>query len=228
MSEPLYKWLLADRRTPTQLVVYPEDETLWTPPATPVLCESGWHGMLEKDVLTHLPGAGAVLYEVEVRSVVVHGDDKFAAESMRFKYRIGEATERNLRLFAADCAEDVLPLFLKVRPDDDRPARAIEAARQFANGKIGAAAREAAGAAAWAAAWAAAREAAGAAAWDAARDAARDAAWAAAWAAARDAARAAARDAAWDAARAAARDAAGAAAREKYSNWLVVRIESDY
>ena len=41
-----------------------------------------------------------------------------------------------------------------------------------------------------------------------------------AWAAARDGARAAAGDAAWDAAR----DAAGA----RYSNWLVVRLESGY
>jgi hypothetical protein len=207
--------------------------------------------MEEKDVLKHLPGVGAVLYEVEVRGEIVHGDDKFAAESMRFKYVVGEATDRNLRLFAADCAEDVLPLFLKVRPNDDRPRLAIEAARQFANGEIGDAARAAAGDAAWdaagdaarAAAWDAAgdaaRAAAGDAAWDAAWAAARDAAWAAAgaaawdaagaaaWDAARDAARAAAWDAAGDAARAAAWDAAGDAARSKYSNWLVVRIESD-
>jgi hypothetical protein len=243
MTEPLYKWLLADRRTPTQRVPYPEDETLWTPSTKPVLCESGWHGMLEKDVLNHLPGVGAVLYEVEARGEVVLGGGKFSAESMRFKYRIGEATERNLRLFAADCAEDVLPLFLKGRPDDNRPARAIEAARQFANGEIGAAAGDAAGdaagaaagdaagaaarAAARAAAWAAAGDAAWAAAGDAARAAAGAAAGAAAWAAAGDAARAAARAAAGAAAGDAAGDAARAAARAKYSNWLVVRVESD-
>ena len=66
---------------------------------------------------------------------------------------------------AADMAERVLPVFYKVRPKDDRPAKAIQAARDFARGKIGAAARAAAGAAAWAAA--------GDAAWDAAGDAAR-------------------------------------------------------
>jgi hypothetical protein len=74
-----------------------------------------------------------------------------------------------LRLFAADCAERVLPIFERERPNDDRPRKAIEAARQFANGEISAAAR----AAAWVAAWAAAR----AAARDAARVAARVAAW---------------------------------------------------
>ena len=178
LTGPLYKWLLADRRSPTQIFHWPEEDALWTPPAKPILCESGWHGMEEKDVLTHLPGVGAVLYEVEVRGEIVRGADKFAAESMRSKYVVGEATERNLRLFAADCAEDVLPIFLKVRPNDNRPAEAIAVARRYANGE--------------------------------ATEQERDAAGDAAWAAARDA-----RAAAWD--------AAGA----KYSNWLVVRIESD-
>jgi hypothetical protein len=132
---------------------------------------------------------------------------------------------RNLRiisLFSADCAEQVLPLFLAVRPDDTRPANAIRVARD-ANASDED--RDAAWDAARAAAWAAAGDAARAAAWAAAGDAARAAAWAAAgdaaWAAARDAAGAAAGDAAraaawaaaWDAARAAAGAAAWAAAR---------------
>lgn len=117
-------------------------------------------------------------------------------------------------LFAADCAEQVLPLFERDRPDDSRPRRAIEVARDphasaaawFARD----AAIDAASAAAWAAsdaAWAAraaARAARAAAwdAWDAASAAASDAASAAAWAASD--ASAAAWDAAWDAASAAA------------------------
>jgi hypothetical protein len=122
------------------------------------------------------------------------------------------ATEQNCdqvaRLMAADFAEAVLPIFERELPNDMRPRQAIQAARDFAVGRIGAAARDAA----WDAAWAAARDAARAAARDAAWAAARDAAWDAAWAAARDAARAAARDAAWAAARDAAWDAARAAA----------------
>jgi len=100
------------------------------------------------------------------------------------------------RLMAADFAARVLPIWRKKYPKDDRPAKAIKAARDFAHGKITreklAAARDAAwdapgaAAGAWAAAWAAARDAARAAAW-----AAGDAAGAAAWAAG-DAARAAA------------------------------------
>jgi hypothetical protein len=150
--------------------------------------------------------------------------------------------KRLCRLFAADCAESVLPIFERHRPDDDRPRHAISVGRDpnstdAARAAAGDAARAAAGDAAWAASCAAeaaaraagaaaraaaeaAARAAGAAAWVAARAAAwvaaRDAAWDAARAAAWDAARAAARDAAWDAARAAAWDAARDAAWDAY------------
>ena len=210
-SEPLYKWLTADNRTAVQGTPWPEAVGEWTKPETPVLCESGWHAMYERDVLTHLPArAGAKLWRVEVRGEIVEGDDKIAAESMRLLYCLGETTEANLRLFACDVAEDALSL---ADSPDPRSLTAIEVARRFAVGNATRTELDAAGAAAWDAAWAArdaARDAAGAA-WDAAW-AARDAAWAA-WAA---------RDAAWAAG--AARDAAWA----RYSNWLVVRIESGY
>jgi hypothetical protein len=150
--------------------------------------------------------------------------------------------KRLCRLFAADCAESVLPIFERHRPDDDRPRHAISVGRDpnstdAARAAAGDAARAAAGDAAWAASCAAeaaaraagaaaraaaeaAARAAGAAAWVAARAAAwvaaRDAAWDAARDAAWDAARAAARDAAWDAARAAAWDAARDAAWDAY------------
>ena len=120
-------------------------------------------------------------------------------ERARLISRVKTWDERTARLFAADCAGRVLSIFEKMYPKDKRPRKAIQAARNYANGKINAAAR----AAAWAAARDAAGAAAGAAAWAAARDAAGDAAWAAAG----DAAGAAARDAAWDAAWDAARDA---------------------
>jgi hypothetical protein len=41
-----------------------------------------------------------------------------------------------LALWAADCAERVLPLFEKERPGDDRPRRAIEAARAWARDEL--------------------------------------------------------------------------------------------
>jgi len=97
--------------------------------------------------------------------------------------------DRTRRLFAADCAERVLPIYEKVYPCDDRPRKCIDTARRYANGEAtqdelhaarsaaGSAAWAAAGSAAWAAAGAAAGSAAGAAAWAAAGDAARAAAW---------------------------------------------------
>ena len=77
--------------------------------------------------------------------------------------------ERKLRLFTADCAAHVLHIYEKSEGADTRPREAIEATRKFANGEIGAAAWDAAGAAARDAA----RSAAGAAAaaWDAVWDA---------------------------------------------------------
>jgi hypothetical protein len=131
-----------------------------------------------------------------------HEDDKIVVRRARLLHETAW-DERIARLFAADCAERVLPIFERERPNDDGPRKAIEAARAFARGEIDrqqlaaawAAAWAAAGDAAWAAAWAAAR----AAAWAAAGDAARAAAWAAAWAAARPAARAAERQ--WQAER---------------------------
>ena len=94
------------------------------------------------------------------------------------------------RFIAADLAKSVLPIFEKANPDDDRPRKAIEAARAFASGELSSDELAAAEAAAW--------------------DAAEDAAWNFAWNVARAAARAAARDvaeaAAWDVARDVARN----------------------
>jgi hypothetical protein len=244
MTERLYKWLVKDKVSPIQNVRWPVGVGKWTPEAEPILCQSGWHGMSEAHVLTHLPRKSATLWVVECKTPPLIGNDKFVTSSMKLIRPIGVTNDRNLRLFAADCAEDVLPLFLKVFPDDTRVTECIDVARRFANGQATVQDSDAAGAAARAAGDAAR------AAWAAgdAAVAAEDAAWAAAWAAARaawDAARDAARDAAWDAARAA-RPAAGAAAwaaaraaggvvvaaedaaRARYSNWLVVRLESDF
>lgn len=107
------------------------------------------------------------------------------------------------RLFECDCAAHVLPLYEAEHSYDDRPRKAIETSRRYANGQVTTEELSAAWAAARDAAWDAAR-AARAAARDAARDAARaardaawNAAWDAAWFAARDAARDAARHAGW-------------------------------
>lgn len=59
--------------------------------------------------------------------------------------RLDTDQHRSLARWAADCAEHVLPTFERVCPDDDRPRRAVEAARAWATGELSAgAARDAA------------------------------------------------------------------------------------
>jgi hypothetical protein len=47
-----------------------------------------------------------------------------------------DAAHQLLAIWAADCAEHVLHLFEQVRPDDDRPRRAIELGRAWARGEV--------------------------------------------------------------------------------------------
>jgi hypothetical protein len=47
-----------------------------------------------------------------------------------------DADHHLLAIWAADCAQHVLPLFEKMHPNDDRPRRAIELARAWARGEI--------------------------------------------------------------------------------------------
>ena len=91
--------------------------------------------------------------------------------------------EKGLRLFACECAEEVLLIYEREYPKDSRPRKAIETARRYANGEATLEELDAAEDAARDAAEDAAEDAARAAALDA-RDAALDAAEAAAWAAA--------------------------------------------
>ena len=178
-----YKWLKADGTTAVQGATWPVAVGEWTPAEMPVLCESGWHAMEERNVIDHLPPTiGSQLWRVSVKGEIVKGADKIAASQMRLDYMLGVTTEQNLRLFACDVAEDVLHLFEGERPNDSRPRDAIEVARRYANGNATQDERDAARDAAWAAARAAAGDAAWAAAWDAAWAAAGGAAWAAAWA----------------------------------------------
>jgi len=168
-------------------------------------CEDGW-----KKLLKHLGKEKANDEPLNLLTILESNGVQHCLWALRCVEH--PDLDRIARLMAADFAEAVLPIFEKKYPKDDRPRKAIQAARDFANGKITAQERAAAGDAARAAAAHAAGDAARAAAWAAAGAAAwaaaRAAAGAAAWAAAGDAARAAA----WDAARAAAGAAAWAAA----------------
>ncbi|HTY90963.1 MAG TPA: hypothetical protein VMC84_07280 [Methanocella sp.] len=69
-----------------------------------------------------------VLYEVR-RSVSEILDRPFTE---RIDHQIFRPDQKILAVWAADCAEHVLPYFEEVRPDDDRPRKAIEECREWA------------------------------------------------------------------------------------------------
>jgi len=50
--------------------------------------------------------------------------------------RVDEQDHRSLVLWAADCAEHVLPYFEEKYPEDNRPRKALEAGRAWVRGEI--------------------------------------------------------------------------------------------
>lgn len=206
-----YDFLSEDLTTGDYFTTGEGDEPAWAPGEERVYAGeieprvSGYHcAPTLYDALAYAPGPVACL--VEISDPIEFDEDQddgplwkiWVSKSRKLiKFRI---VARELRLFAADCAERVLYIFERERPDDKRPRLAIEAARDFANGKIETAALAFAETAARAAASAiafsgmapasAARAAEGATA----SAAERAAAWAGGWAAASAATLAAARD----------------------------------
>ncbi len=185
--ERLYKFLTAD-------LCSPQGSGRWTPgrwrsvSGTLVPCEHAIHACRAQDLVHWLSGPELWTFEFDEQGYDVHEDSKVYGRRGRILTRVEAWNDRTARLFAADWAEHVLPLFEAAHPDDDRPRRAIAVARRFADGAASAEELDAAGAAAWAAStaviaargsWAPARAAAAAAwptAWDtawAARDAER-------------------------------------------------------
>jgi hypothetical protein len=121
----------------------------WMPAIKPVLCQQGYHFV----TFDQLPRwIGPTLYEVEVRGEVLTAKDKSVAEQARLIKRVDTWNKKTLRLFAADCAEHVLGIYEKQYPKDERPRKAIQASRDFANGLIDANAAAYAAYAAYAAA----------------------------------------------------------------------------
>jgi hypothetical protein len=146
-------------------------------------CENGW-----RTLLAHLGKTAADDEPLPLLTVL----NSNGLDDALWVLSCAMPDDRLARHFQAWCAEQVLHLFERERPNDKRVRHQIAT---LINDRADAAARDAARDAAWDAArdaWAAeAARAARAAAWGAARAAARDAAWAAARDAAMDAARAA-------------------------------------
>jgi len=164
------------------------------------------------DALSYVKGE--ILCEVEAKGKHYTGNDKSTWPQMRI-IRAWNWAQKDRVALSIFAAELVIEHYEKKYPDDDRPRKAIEAAKAWLSDpseKNGSAARSAAESAA---------RFAESAAESAARSAARSAAWSAAWSAARIA-----ESAAWSAARFAAYvayayAAAHAAVFNKINSWLL-------
>ncbi len=158
------KWLLPTTAGPGEPMPRIEGEL--------VACQRGYHILRSAHLVQWL---GPAIFEVEPLAPVLEWDGKCGTAQARLVRRVETWNDRTARLFAADCAERVLPIYERAYPKDAWPRAAIDAARRFARGEMTAraTARAAAGDGAGdgAAAWAAA--AAADAAWDAARAAER-------------------------------------------------------
>lgn len=157
----------------------------WTPPiADLVVCERGYH-VCRREYLVYWLGPDIWACEVKPEGMIEEYTKVVVASVRLVVEKLDAWNGTSARLFAADCAEHVLPIYEK-EYKSKAPRQAIQAARDYAHGKITkedlvdawAAARTAADA--WADAPADAWAAAEAAAWAAA---APTDAWAAAGAA---------------------------------------------
>lgn len=165
---PYYKFLRAGQRSPIGSGAW--EPGVWRRvTGTLVPCRRALHACRAEDLVLWL--SGPQLWTCEFATPPeLHGSDwedtKLYGRRLRILDRIEAWDERASRLFAADCAEHVLPVFEAARPGDARPRQALVVARRYADGAAtGAELRSAAGAA-WAAAGdaGAAARAAGAAA----------------------------------------------------------------
>lgn len=106
----------------------------WMPKITkPVCCVRGYHLVTREQLVWWL---GPAIWIAEGRGARDTKEDKTAFEQARLIRRLERWNDTTARLFAADCAERVLPIYEKAYPGDDRPGRAIEASRAFVEGRI--------------------------------------------------------------------------------------------
>jgi len=191
----------------------------WMPKVKQIIsCIRGYHLCKRKDLIEWL---GDNIWLAEGRGESIRGKDTTVFQQARLLKKIERWNKKTMRLLAADCAEHVLHIFENKRPNDDRTRKVIQAARDFAEGKIS----EDDLAAAEDAAWDAAKDtgvagiAEGYAAWAAARATGGRTKEAAVWEAG-----VAARDTADYAARAAAKPAGGHARSNKEQQWQTRRL----
>lgn len=101
----------------------------WKKEEKAVKCSKGFHGSKKiLDAFSYVPGS--VLAKVEVRGLCDKEGDKQAWTEMRLvkAYRWKKEDSVKLAIYAAEL---VLDIFEKENPNDDRPRKAIEAAKEY-------------------------------------------------------------------------------------------------
>ncbi len=123
----------------------------WTPLIeTVVPCQSGYHVCKDEHLLAW---PGPRIYACEIRGTVVDHGNKIVAGQVRLTCPT-PWDDVAARLFAVECASEVLSLYEARYPNDDRPSEALRITLLYALGEATdeewAAARDAAWDAAWA------------------------------------------------------------------------------
>jgi hypothetical protein len=90
-------------------------------------CKDGW-----EKLLNHLNKTQSDDEVLELRTIL----ESNGLNDTIWAFRAVEGKDKEIRLFAADCAELALPIYEKHYPNDKRPRFAIQAARDYANGLI--------------------------------------------------------------------------------------------
>ena len=91
-------------------------------------CSDGWSNLLESLDKTHADDEPLALEQIL---------DSNGLDDALWALRVVRGHDKDLRLFACQCARLVLPIFEERYPGDARPRKAIEAAEAFALGQIG-------------------------------------------------------------------------------------------
>ena len=91
-------------------------------------CTSGWSKLLKSLDKTHADDEPLALEHIL---------NSNGLNDALWALRAVKGHDKDLRLFACQCARLALPVFEEKYPEDDRPRKAIEAAESFALGRIG-------------------------------------------------------------------------------------------
>jgi hypothetical protein len=106
----------------------------WMPPVEGDLepCLNGYHVVSIEQLPRWLSER---IFEVEPGKDVVNDGDEIITRTCRLTREYLGWNDYTARLFVCDGAEHVLPLYEAEYPNDDRPRKAIETARRYANGE---------------------------------------------------------------------------------------------